>query len=205
MSAVARRALPLGLLALFVAACGFDPAGGRARGGGDGDGQGDVDGSPGTFDGAPGGADGAPSGTPDADPDVEVLVDTLTIEAAGEEVESEVTLLAGTTYRLVVSGIVTVSTTAGGYSADAEYFWRDSEPNSVFDGQGGEQPVDIGVSIDDPEVDGNKSPDWGAPTANHTYQELVVGDNETITARFHDGNYDNNSGELTLQIYQTAL
>lgn len=205
---MASRAISLMFFALVGAGCAFDPGGGRGRGGG-GDpdaGRRDVDAAPGGApDSAPGTPDGSTTAGVDADPSVEVLVDTLTIPAVGTEVDSDVALLAGVTYRLVASGIVTVSNSSGGWSADAEYFWENDQASTVYDGQGGDPPLDVGLAIDDNDIDAPKTPDWGPPRSDHTYDALWPGDGSKITAQFHEGNWDNNSGELTLEIYQTAL
>ena len=203
---MAFRAVLVGFLAL-ASACGFDPAGDRRTGGNADASATDGDASPGTPDGSPPGTpDGAPDDNADAsDPILEVMVDELTIPADGEKVESNVTLDAGTTYRLVVSGVVVVSSTGGGWSADAEWFWKDSEPNSVYEGQTGDPPIDVGVAIDDDVVAAPKTPDWGNPRANHTYETEWEGDDRTIEAQFHEGNFDNNSGELTLEIWAPAI
>jgi hypothetical protein len=201
---MARRAICLGLLALAASACGFDPAGGRANQDlGPGNADASLGGQP---DGAsPGTADGAAGGPDAGDPGGEVKVDEFTVPSTGGEAESTFVLLAGVEYRLVVSGIVTVSDQNGGFSSDAEYYWKDSAPGSVFDGQPGEEPIDIGVAIDDDDLDAAKSPDWGFPTADHVYDTVWPGANKTITATFHDPNYDNNEGSFTLRIFAPAL
>lgn len=205
---MAVRAIYLGFLALVAGACGFDPAGGRAS-------RDDSDAAAGTdSDGSPAGTpDASPPGTPDGGPDgfdaseplLETKIDELTVPSTGEVVESDVTLESGVTYRLVVSGVVQVSTSGGGFSADAEYFWRDSDPNAVFDGQTGDPPIDIGVAIDDTVVNGTKTPDWGGPRLDHTYEDSWPGEDKTIEAQFHERNTDNNTGDFTLEIWEPTL
>jgi hypothetical protein len=51
-------------------------------------------------------------------------------------------------------------------------------------------------------VDGTRSPDWGAFSSSHSYTFVMAGTGATLTAQFHDPNYDNgNSGSLTLEIW----
>jgi len=199
------RAVLFGFFAL-ASACGFDTAGDRASSGThDAATDGDAS-TPGTPDGSPPGTpDGAPDGVDAAGPILEVLVDEFTVPATGEKVESDATLDAGTTYRIVVSGVVVVSSSGGGWSSDADWFWKDSEPNSVFEGQTGDPPIDVGVAIDDGDVAAPKTPDWGNPRADHTYDTDWPGEDKTIEVQFHEGNYDNNAGEFTIEIYGPAL
>ena len=195
----------LALFALAAGACGFDPAGGRA-------GLDPSDAAAGGGDGSPAGPDARPPGTPDGsadgpdagEPAVEVLVDTLTVPSTGEVVTS-IVLDAGVTYRLEASGIAQVSSSGGGFSADAEYFWQDSDPSSVFDGQGGDPPVDVGIAIDDPTVNGTKTPDWGLPTVDHVYSISWPGEDAAIDAQFHDRNFTNNSGDYTVKIFAPLI
>ena len=201
---MARRAIQLAFLAsaaaVAVAGCAFDTAGGRASpGGGD---PGDADAGPGgdRDAGGPATPDGAPG--IDADPGGEVLIETVTVPVDGSTVESNEVLLTAMTYRLVASGTVVVATTGGGFTADAEYYWQDSNPSSVFDGQSGDPSIDVGLAVDDTTVDGTKTPDWGLPTASHVYETIWPGETAAITFQFHDRNFDNNSGSLTVEIHQ---
>jgi hypothetical protein len=205
MGGMGGRAIALSLL-VATAACGFDTSGG-SPGGQDGAGDPSFDASPGSI--PDGSGLGAPDGSAELDaaaPDpLGVLVDTIMVSSNGTPIDSNTSLMDGVTYRLVASGVVQVSSSGGGYSADAEYFWADNNPGSVYDGQGGDTPVDVGLAIDDPDVDGTKTPDWGAPGIDNTYVIQWPGEGAKITAQFHDVNPDNNAGDLTLEIYQTTL
>jgi len=97
---------------------------------------------------------------------------------------------AGVTYRLRVSG--TFSCTFGGAPADAEY-WS-ATPTDFADA------IDFGLSIDDVTVDGVKTPRWGAYSAQSTYEASYVGTGQPLRAILYDSQYDNNTGNLTLEI-----
>ncbi len=132
---------------------------------------------------------------PDAPPVIYTVVDTITVECDGTEVTSSVTLSAVVTYRLRMSGSCTIGG-GGSVQADAEYF-NFASPQDATTGMGA---FDVGVGIDDTVVDLVKPPDWGAYTATHIYEVEFPGTGATITAKFYDGNYANNSGSLTLEV-----
>jgi hypothetical protein len=134
------------------------------------------------------------SDPPDGATAAPVLLETLTVPATGEVVPSTTLLRVGATYRLIASGVVSVR---DGYSGDADYYWDD-----VF-GLGGDAAggVDLGLAIDDPVIDDTRSPDWGEFSSEHTYEALVAGTGAALAAQFHDPNFGNNGGSLSLAIW----
>ncbi len=101
--------------------------------------------------------------------------------------------MLGETYRLRASGTFVVST--AGALADAEYW----DFPSMLDGVSG---VDLGIAIDDPVVDTNRTPKWGTYDPSHVYQVDFVGKGAVIDAGYHDGNFSNNMGTLTLDVFR---
>ena len=90
-----------------------------------------------------------------------------------------------------------------GWSGDADYYWADDLPDITRgDSAGG---VDIGLAINDTTIDNNRSPDWGSYTDSHVYETTMAGTGATLTAQFHDPEYSNNSGSLTLEIWGPPL
>lgn len=175
----------LPIAGLLLAGCAFEPQGSAPAGEPATDAGSQVADAAGPFEGPepPDGAALAP-----------VLLETLTVPATGEVVPSTAPLRAGASYQLVASGVVSVR---DGYSGDADYYWDD-----VF-GIGGDSAggVDIGLAIDDPTIDETRSPDWGEYSSGHSYQAEVTGTGAALAAQFHDPNFGNNSGSLTLEIW----
>lgn len=185
----------LTLAGLLLAGCSFNPGGssgsdpGSDAGGGFSDGLPDPDGGSRTPDAA--GADAAP-----VEP---VLLETLAIDVASEQtVQSTVVLLSGRTYRLVASGEAVVrDDDLGRYMGDADYWW-----GGIFDGEDSYGGVDYGLAINDIQVDGSRSPDWGEFADSHVYETTMPGNDSVLSALFFDSNYGNgNSGSLSLEIW----
>lgn len=131
---------------------------------------------------------------PDAMPSW-VQIDQITVPCSGLEVLSSVTLTASTTYRLRATGtcIANNSPIAGpDVQGDAEYIWNNV---STEDESGG---VDMGIGINDTTVDMTRTPNWGAFTNTHAYSVMFLGLGAKIIAKYHDPNYGNNSGSLTV-------
>lgn len=186
----------LPLAGLLLAGCSFSPGGSSGSDPDSDDGDGFSDGLP-DPDGSPGLPDATPP-PPDGPPVAPVLLETLTIQATGEVVTSSVVLSADASYTLVASGEVVVND--DGFSADSDYWWDDGIPGLGFDGFDG---VDYGLAINDLDVDGTRSPDWGEFSPDsHSYQTTMPGTDGVLTAQFHDRDYDNgNSGSLSLEIW----
>jgi len=62
--------------------------------------------------------------------------------------------------------------------------------------------ADAGLSIDDPTVDGSKQPRWGPYRPDHIYTVDRVGGGSPITAKIHDVAPSNNTGALSIEIYE---
>ena len=184
----------LSLAGLLLAGCAFDPRGSSSSTP-DADAARASDARP-EGDGSPDPIDAAPP-TPDSAPVEPVLLETLIIDAAETDaIQSTVVLQTGSSYRLVASGVVDIRD--NDYSGDADYWWPDDLPGLISDSAGG---VDLGLAINDTTIDGNRSPNWGDFADSHVYETTMAGTGSTLTAQFHDPNYDNNSGSMTLEIW----
>ena len=60
--------------------------------------------------------------------------------------------------------------------------------------------IDAGLAIDDTTPGMTKLPAWGTYTTSHSYQVEWTGTGAAITAMFHEPNFSNNNGGLTLEI-----
>jgi hypothetical protein len=132
---------------------------------------------------------------PDAGP---VLLETLTIPCDGTTVVSSTVLTNGVTFTLRASGTCTVANNVPGPDVlgDAEFFDTDfSNPQDSFAG------TDLGIAIDDDVLDDPKSPKWGSFDISHIYSIDFIGSGSTISLNFHDPNFSNNSGDLTVEIF----
>ncbi|MBW2523988.1 MAG: hypothetical protein JRI23_07430 [Deltaproteobacteria bacterium] len=148
--------------------------GGTATGSGGADGGSDV-----------GGFGGAPL--------TWTVVDTLIVPAIGTDVVSDFVLQDGVGYRLRASGVCIPR-----YDDEGDAEWYDFADPKTLDTAG---VVDVGIGIDDPIVDGNKTPFWGPYDATHVYEVEFVGKGAPITAKFHDPSYTNgNAGHLTVEV-----
>jgi len=134
---------------------------------------------------------------PDAPPDAPPMwtdVETRAIPCSGVSVTSTTVLLAGVTYRLRASSVCVVND-ANNSQADAE--WHYFNLGTPRDTEAG---VDNGIAIDDATPGPSKLPSWGAYSSMHTYTVDWIGGGAAITARYHDSNYSNNGGSLSLAI-----
>ena len=143
----------------------------------------------------------APAVMPTADAAVDAAVTWRVVEtlmlptcctASATMISSSMVPPAGVSYRLRVSG--TFICTFGGEPADAEYWNR--SPMDFADA------IDFGVAIDDVLVDGAKTPRWGAYSAASTYETTYVGTGQPLRAILYDSQYDNNKGNLVLEILE---
>lgn len=144
------------------------------------------------IDGGP--VDAAPpiDAGPDAMP-VWTMIETIAVPCSGMEVLSTTVLTASETYRLRAAGEC-VTNDSNDSHGDAEYAYNNFTNVSVSGG------VDVGLAVNDTVVDGTKTPAWGAYQSSHNYSVMFLGLGARIVAKFHDPNYDNNSGQLTLYI-----
>ena len=82
-----------------------------------------------------------------------------------------------------------------GTIGDAEYYdFTNPKDNACCE--------DVGIGIDDPTVDLDTKPDWGPYSASHVYEISFTGLGRQIHAAYQDTVYGNNSGTLTLEIYE---
>jgi hypothetical protein len=121
----------------------------------------------------------------------------LSVPANGDSVKTPV-LARGQRYLFRVSSYIRDED----WGLDAEYYFRRDDPtnpaeiyDACFDG------TDVGLSIDDALLDGDKSPRWGAYTAEHNYERKVIGEGERARLRLHDCRYEENTGSLTVEIF----
>jgi hypothetical protein len=122
------------------------------------------------------------------------VVETLTVPTTGATVPSTLTLQAGIGYRLRASGMFYVGSQRLG---DAEYY--DFNRGPPIDGAAN---IDVGLAVNDPIVDANRTPRWGLFRGTHIYEVPWTGDGLPLVAQFHDGYYLDNAGTLTLEILE---
>jgi hypothetical protein len=133
----------------------------------------------------------------DADPNplpMWIQIETLSVPCTGTEVVSMTLLQPNTTYRLRASGQC-IANTIGPSRADAEYAaWNYTIPSNSPSG------VDLGLAVNDTTPGGTKLPDWGSYATSHEYTAMWMGLGAPITVMFHDPDFSNNSGMLSLAI-----
>lgn len=131
---------------------------------------------------------------PDAMPKSWVKIETMQLATCCTQEQtaalSTMPLAASGSYLLRVSGTFTCTFT--GEPADAE-FWG----NPPMDFASG---IDFGVGIDDLVVDSAK-PHWTATTNDHVYEQPYTGAGRPLQVILYDSQYDNNTGNLTLEIF----
>jgi hypothetical protein len=120
---------------------------------------------------------------------------TLTIPTTGAAVVSPFPLTAAVNYRIRAFGTFVINP-AMGWDCDAEFY---GFPSNTMDVAGS---VDVGIAIDDVDVDSTRTPRWGTYAASHVYEVTIEGKGSTISINFHDLDYSNNSGTLTVEIWQ---
>lgn len=139
---------------------------------------------------ADGGPD-APLTGDDAHVPAWIVVETMTIDTAQPTPQvSVMSLAAGVTYRLRVSGIAQI---IDGVPGDAEYWDFDNPKDNAC-------CEDVGIGIDDPVVDLDTTPDWGPYNPQHIYEVEWPGAGNPISAAYQDTVYGNNTGNLQLEI-----
>jgi hypothetical protein len=123
-----------------------------------------------------------------------VLVDTLSVPAAGGTVTSNVTLQAGFNYLIAAAGTFSAG---ANITADAEY---SSGPTSYVWQNPVEGYESYGEGLLDLRVDG-AFVDWGPFNVNHAYTLAVVGTGNKVGFDIYDIYSPNNTGALTVDIY----
>jgi len=132
----------------------------------------------------------------DAGPDAMpawTLLETIVVPCDGTEVLSTNVLAASVTYRLRASGEC-VTNDSNNSHGDAEYVYNQ------FGTSSSSQSTDCGIAINDTTPGMDKLPNWGGYQSSHNYSATYLGLGARIIAKFHDPNYDNNDGQLTLAI-----
>ena len=118
------------------------------------------------------------------------VIETLTINTANPTAIASQPLAAGVMYKLRASGTASV---IDGVIGDSEYYdFASPKDNACCE--------DVGIGIDDPAVDLDTKPDWGAYNTDHVYEIFWMGTGAAIHAAYQDTVYGNNSGNLTLEI-----
>ena len=124
-----------------------------------------------------------------------VLVDTLTVPATGGSVTSAVTLGAGGSYLFEALGTVSagasITTDAEYASGPTSFVWQDLVEGYESYGEG----------LMELRVDGNFV-EWGPFNANHVYTLPWTGAGNPVAFDIYDIFYSNNSGSLTVNIYE---
>jgi autotransporter-associated beta strand protein len=110
---------------------------------------------------------------------------------------SALSLSSSITYSLAASGTFEI----GGWGADAEYIFRGDDTNDYFT-SGGVDAGDYGIAIDDPVVGGLKLPFWGPYNPAHEYVIDWQGADAPISLSYHDDQFGDNVGPLTVKIFQ---
>ncbi len=121
------------------------------------------------------------------------LVAQLTAGGNGAVVPTPL-LTQGQAYTFQASGAAALSSV---FSFDAEYIFATADPSTGVDVDSG---VDAGLSIDDPTVDNDKAPKWGAYNPEHIYETQFIGKGQPAQLRLHDGDYTDNSGAVLVTI-----
>ena len=135
-----------------------------------------------------------------SEPNYQAL-ETILVPADGTPRTSSTVLQNGVTYKIMVSGTVNVGG-AGSGTADAEFADFSDTPTSLLDNctNSASEQVDIGLAINDTQLDGSKMPNWGEFNTGHVYRIDYVGTGAPITLGFHDCDYSDNNGNLVAQI-----
>ena len=128
-------------------------------------------------------------------------LETILVPANGAPRTTTVVLQSGQTYTIRVSGTVNVGG-AGTGTADAEFANFSDVPNSLSDDcDNAGTLVDVGLAINDTQIDANRLPNWGEFNVGHVYEVQYIGTGAPITFSFHDCNFSDNSGNLVVQIF----
>lgn len=133
-----------------------------------------------------------------------VLQETVIVPVTGSVVSSVTALAPGARYKIRTSGTFTVGGPGDG-QGDAEYANFTSPPASLQDVCGaGTLGEDLGIGVNDTAIDTSKLPHWGAYSSSHEYTVDAPGTGAPIALNYHDCNYTDNSGSLTVEIFRQA-
>lgn len=127
------------------------------------------------------------------------LLERVRVPCSGASVVSSTVLRAGVTYVLRASGTCRLGPNNTG---DAEYAFQTINPaNPVYIiDKCSPSGIDLGIGVNDPTVDGSKTPHWGAYSLSHVYTTGFTGNGAPITLNYHDCYFPDNQGELTVEI-----
>jgi len=132
-------------------------------------------------------------------------VETLSVPTNGSTVMSTLSLESGTAYKLRASGTFHVGV-RGDSTGDAEYADFSNVPASVVDSCGDTSSVvDLGLGVNDAVNDSSKSPRWGAFANDHVYTVDFTGLGAPVSFTFHDCDYSDNTGALTVEVLAPAV
>jgi hypothetical protein len=127
-------------------------------------------------------------------------VETLNVPTDGSTVTSTLSLENGTAYKLRASGTFHVGV-RGDSTGDAEYADFSNVPGSVVDSCGDSSSVvDLGLGVNDAVNDSSKSPRWGPFANDHVYTVDFTGLGAPVGFTFHDCDYSDNTGTLTVEV-----
>jgi hypothetical protein len=129
------------------------------------------------------------------------LLETLSVPVDGSSVRSTTTLTSGQLYRFRASGTFIIG---GPGFADAEYSFPANNSFSFNNCNNSPSGVDLGIGISDSINDNSKFPFWGAFNPLHVYDTVMVGQGFPVDLNYHDCNYGDNSGSLTVEIFGPA-
>ena len=128
-------------------------------------------------------------------PDHELL-ETVIVAVDGKSTESSTVLQFGIAYKIRASGTMGIDNQPLRL-ADSEYQrFEDPQDNTKTNN------VDLGIGINDTENDDDKFPKWGPYQDSHIYVIDFVGEGLTVSFNFHDSFYADNSGSLTVEIFE---
>ena len=135
-----------------------------------------------------------------------VLQETISVPVNGSSISSSTSLASGVTYQLRTTGTFTISAPPCPL-ADAEFARFEVNNTCALPGtpQDFVGAYDIGVGINSPISSNSKGITWSATFATtHQYTVPFVGAGGAISVNYHDVDYSDNSGSLTLEIFAPA-
>ena len=107
-------------------------------------------------------------------------------------------------YKIKASGTFFVGGPGDGLG-DAEYAQLEDPPSSLQDNCGWDpNDIDLGIGINDSINDNEKLPSWGNFEPNHVYAIDFAGQASPIGLNYHDCDYGDNSGSLTVEVWLPA-
>lgn len=137
----------------------------------------------------------------DAQPDSITLQrrETISVPVDGHSVTSEMTLQSGRLYLLRAAGTFYI----GAYPSvgDAEYAYDPASGHIQLHCANDPSQTELGIGVNDSVPDSNKFPHWGPFNQSHVYVIGFVGKGAPITLNYHDCNYADNTGALSVAIY----